>query len=143
AGRSHDNAVDFWRRSRRLLLLGRGKIHLEIVRELRSGDNEDHQQHERQIEQRRDIQLVERTVMAFGNLFQWLLNWRPSVCVLSTSNRTISVLGKPLGGALLRLLTCATAALTELSQRSSPEPESQRDPVTRPLESIENSTSAL
>ena len=41
-----------------------GKSTTQVVRKLRGRDDKDHQQHKRQVQQRRDVQLVERTVMA-------------------------------------------------------------------------------
>src|ERR1039457_5589916 len=45
---------------------GQGEIHVEIIHNRRGGNDEDDQEHEGQIEQRGDVQLRQRLVMALG-----------------------------------------------------------------------------
>ena len=59
----HDDAVDLGLFILRQWRFGGRQVHFEIVHHLRRGDVENDQQHEHQVEQGRDVQLVQRTVL--------------------------------------------------------------------------------
>ena len=47
------------------------KVQFEVIDQLGRGDDKNHQEHKSQVKERRDIQLVERTVMGLGKLFHF------------------------------------------------------------------------
>ena len=56
------------------LVLGGGRqLQVHVLDRRYSGDDENDQQHKRQVQQRSDVQLVERAVMAFGEFSHRLL----------------------------------------------------------------------
>ena len=60
----------------------RGQVHFQVVHHLRRGDDEDHQQHKHQIQQRRDVQFAQRAVLGMDSFslqhgFGFLLHVKP------------------------------------------------------------------
>ena len=120
--------LDFWLLHRRF---AGWQIDFQIIHHLWRGDDENDQQHEHEVEQRRDVQFVQRTVLRARCLFQTHCN-TGSVCSC-TSKRMVTRGGKLVGGGRSMFLTTLKTCLTVASHLSSPEPLSQVEFSMLPL----------
>ena len=101
--------------------LARRQIDFQVVHHLRRGDDEDHQQHEHEVEQWRDVQLRHRAVTAPRCFLEAHCN-TGSVASDATSKRMVTLGGKFVGGGRSKDFTALNTCLTVASHWASPEP---------------------
>ena len=97
----------------------RRQRHFQIVHHLRRGDDENDQQHKHQVQQRRDVQLAERTVMAVRGFFHKITGGRVRFPPARRSARRCAA-GNWWAADGPCCVTAATARRTESSQRGLP-----------------------